>query len=196
MTEPEVTTGTRFGRAVIEAVTGELVDQAVQAIVYPASSRGVMGAGPASSVRTAAGEAVEREAMAQAPIELGDAVATSAGRLQERGIGTIVHAAIVTHLGEPAARTTVRRAIDAALRLAEERRLRRIAIPLLGVSTEAADADRAAAAELLVEAVVTHLRRPGSRLEHVVFVSRFEDDQEHFREAIATARKRTWTGDL
>ncbi len=196
MTEPEVTTGTRFGRAVIDAVTGELVDQAVQAIVYPASSRGVMGAGPASSVRTAAGESVEREAMEQAPIELGSAVVTSAGRLQERRIEAIIHAAIVTRLGEPAARTTVRRATAAALRLAEERRFRRIAIPLLGVSAEAAEADRRAAAELLVKTVVSHLRRPGSGLDQVIFVVRFSDDQEHFRAAIATARKRTWTGDL
>jgi O-acetyl-ADP-ribose deacetylase (regulator of RNase III) len=195
MADSHLTTGIRFGRAVLDAVVGELIDQAVQALVYPASSRGVMGAGPASSVRTAAGESVERAAMEQAPIELGTAIATDAGRLHDRGIEAILHAAIVTQLGEPSASSTVRRAVEAALRLADERRLRRVAVPLLGVSAEAEEADRAAAAQNVVEAVVTHLRLPSSRLEQVIFVSRFADDRDHLLAAIASARKRMWAGD-
>src|SRR5262245_54723709 len=77
--------GTRFGRTLLVAGAGEVIDQPVQAVVYAANQRGVMGAGPAGSIRTAGGAEVEREAMAHAPIDLGTAVLTTSGHLEERG---------------------------------------------------------------------------------------------------------------
>src|SRR4051812_37586153 len=100
MTDQAALSGTRFGRAVIEALVGELVEQPVQAIVYPTNTRGVMGAGPSGSVRTAAGPEIEREAMSQAPIALGSAIATSPGKLADHGVEVILHAAVTPAIGE------------------------------------------------------------------------------------------------
>jgi O-acetyl-ADP-ribose deacetylase (regulator of RNase III) len=193
MSEGNAAQGIRFGRTVIDAVVGELVDQPVQAIIYPANTRGVIGAGPASSVRFAGGPEIERETMELAPLDLGDAVATTAGRLQERGIEAILHAVIVPGLGDSPRPTVVRRALEAALALATESRLRTVGLPLLGVNAEAPLEERSETVSSLVEIVVKYVRRPGSRIDRVIFVSRFEDDLAVLSEAITRARSRWWT---
>ncbi len=193
MSETELSRGIRFGSTLIDAVVGELIDQPVQAIVYPANSRGVMGAGSASSIRFAGGQNIEREAMERAPIELGKAIITSSGKLQKRGIESVIHAAIVPGLGDVPRMTTVIRAVDAALKLATQRRLHSVAMPMIGVSSEAPEEERASVAQSLVDTVVKYVRRPGSRIERLVFVCRFEDDRLLLNDAIARSRQRSWT---
>ncbi|MGI8476316.1 MAG: macro domain-containing protein [Thermomicrobiales bacterium] len=193
MSDAEAKSAVRFGRTMFEVVIGGLVEQSVEALIHSANSRGGMGAGPAGSVRAAAGPEVEREAMAQAPIDVGAAVLTGPGRLAERGVVVIAHAALVSTLGESAPAAAVVRAVESSLRLIDERRLRSVALPLLGLSSEAPPAERSARAEALVDVAVAHIRRPGSRLDRVVFVSRFEDDAPLLTEAIAMARQRSWT---
>lgn len=193
MTDQETSGATRFGRTLIEAVVGELVEQPVQAILYPANSRGVIGAGPAGSLRFAGGLEVEREAMAMAPLELGQAFLTGSGKLADRGVEAVIHAVIAPGLGESPRMQTVLRALTASLRLADKEKLRTLALPLLGVSAEAPQPERAEVARELVDAIVTHVRRPGSRLERVVLVSRFEDDLLSLNEAILRARQRSWS---
>lgn len=193
MRDDEASRGIRFGRTMFDAVVGELADQPVQAIIYPANTRGVIGAGPASSLRFAAGPEIEREAMELAPIDLGEAVATTSGKLQERGIEAILHAVIVPGLGDSPRLAVVLRALDAAFALATESRLRTIALPLLGVNAEAPADERAEHVQELVDAVVRYVRQPTSRIDRVVFVSRFEDDLQLLNDAIARARQRSWT---
>src|SRR5215216_4455857 len=110
--------GTRFGRTLLVAGAGEVIDQPVQAVVYAANQRGVMGAGPAGSIRSAGGAEVEREAMAHAPIDLGTAVLTGSGHLEERGITAVIHASVTPSLGESAKLGTIERAVTATLRAA------------------------------------------------------------------------------
>jgi O-acetyl-ADP-ribose deacetylase (regulator of RNase III) len=189
----EAARGIRFGRTVIEAVVGELTEQPVQAIIYPANTRGVIGAGPANSLRFAGGPEIERETMELAPIDLGDAVATTAGRLQGRGIEAILHAVIAPGLGDDPRMSDILRALEAALALATENRLRAVALPLLGVSAEDSAVQRAGDVQELVDAVVGYVRRPETRIDLVVFVSRFDDDLALLGAAIARARQRSWT---
>lgn len=193
MSDPATSGGVRFGRTVIDAVVGELVEQPVQAIVYPTNTRGVVGAGVASSVRFAGGPEIEREAMELAPIDLGDAVATTAGRLQERGINAVLHAAVVPGMGDQPRMAVVIRALESALALATESRLRTLALPLIGISAEAAIDDRKEGVQALVDAVVKYVRRPNTRIDRIVFVSRFDDDLVLLLEAIGRARQRSWT---
>src|SRR4051794_12656643 len=94
--------GVRFGRTLLIAGAGEVIDQPAQAVVYAANQRGVMGAGPAGSIRSTGGPEVEREAMARAPLELGTAIMTGSGHLAERGISAVLHAVVIPSLGESA----------------------------------------------------------------------------------------------
>jgi len=193
MAEAETTLLTRFGRTVIGPATGLLVDQPVQAIIYAANTRGVMGAGPAGSVRLAGGSEVERELMAAAPFDIGTAVVTDSGRLVERGIEAVIHAVVTSHLGATAEMADVRRALTAALRLADSRRFRTLAVPLLGLSAVATIEERRERVDAIVEDVVAHLRRGGSRCESVVIVTRFDDDVLMMAARVKRARQRLWT---
>jgi len=185
--------GVRFGRTLLSTGVGEVIDQPVQAVVYAANKRGVMGAGPAGSIRTAGGPEVEREAMAHAPLELGTAVSTTSGHLEERGITAVLHAVVVPSLGESARLGTVERAVTATLRLADRGKIKSVAMPLLGSSADALEQERRAAAEEVVDSTVAYLRRESSRLERIVVVSRFEDDVAMVNEVIQRARDRMWS---
>src|SRR5207237_1177444 len=151
MAEAETTQAVRFGRTVVQPATGELVDQAVQAIVYAANSRGVMGAGPAGSLRLVGGPEIEREAMESAPFDLGTAVLTGPGRLAERGIEAVIHAVVTPHLGDVAEVPDVRRALAAALRLVDGRRFHGLALPILGLRADATPAERTDLVEAIVD---------------------------------------------
>ncbi len=184
----------RFGRMRITMALGETVDQAAQAVIYPANSRGVMGTGSVSAVRTSAGLDVEREAMAHAPIEPGTAIVTSSGRLADRGVEAIIHAVVVEQLGQRIERPTLRRAIASALRLADERRYRTVAMPLMGIAADDTPEARTQMIEAQVDEAVAHARRSTTRIEQLIIAARFEDDLPILAGVLEETREHRWTG--
>jgi O-acetyl-ADP-ribose deacetylase (regulator of RNase III) len=186
--------GARFGRMLVVTTLGETVDQPVQAVIYPANSRGVMGTGAISAVRSSAGLDVEREAMSFAPIEPGTAIVTSSGRLADRGIEAIIHAVVAEQLGQRIDRSTMRRGIDNALRLADERRYRTVAMPLMGIGADDSADARTQMIEALVDESVAHARRSTTRIEQLIIAARFEDDLPIVADMLAQTRERRWTG--
>jgi len=192
MTDETTPAGVRFGRTILQAVAGKTTEQPVQAVIYAANSRGVMGAGSPSAIRLVAGPEVEREAMAGAPHELGTAFATGAGRLADRGIHAVIHAVVAPALGDPPRLPTVRRALAAALLITDEVRLRTLSMPLLGLPAEADEDERATIAEYVVDELVAHLRRGTSRLEQVIIAAGFVDEAAAVDWAIRRARERSW----
>jgi O-acetyl-ADP-ribose deacetylase (regulator of RNase III) len=193
MTETTTGTALRFGRTTLAALLGDLVDQPVDALVIAANQRGVMGAGAAGAVRLAGGGEIERELMENAPLPLGGALATAPGKLAERGIDLIVHAVVSERLADPSTYELIRRATIATLRLAEERRLRSLAISPYGAGVGPGQLPIGPVAEVIVEETIAHLRRTQTRLDRVHFVSRGEDDVAAFGEAIARGRERSWS---
>jgi O-acetyl-ADP-ribose deacetylase (regulator of RNase III) len=171
----------RFGGVTrIEAVIGDITRQAVEAIVNAANSRLWMGGGVAGAIKLAAGEKVEREAMAQGPIRPGEAVATSAGHLPPP-IKWVIHAATMG----PDLQTSeelVRLATASALRIAVEIGARSIALPAMGTGVGGFPMERAA------QVMVEEARRAAaaeSDLERIVFVLRDEQARRLFEEALA-----------
>lgn len=196
MTESEESRDVRFGRTVVRVAVGELVGQPVQAIISAANCRGVIGAGPAGTLRSAAGPEIEREAMAAAPFSLGTTFMTSSGKLAERGIQSILHAVVAERLGDPAEMDDVRRAVAAALTEASKQRFRSVALPLIGSRAGASQAERLEIVDLLIDEIVVHARIGHSRIELVEIVSRFEDDIDLIAERLRRARQRSWPGPL
>lgn len=184
----------RFGRMRIVTTLGETVDQPVQAVIYPANSRGVMGTGAISAVRSSAGLDVEREAMSFAPIEPGTAIVTSSGRLADRGIEAIIHAVVTEQLGQKIERSTLRRGIGNALRLADERRYRTVAMPLMGIAADDSVEARTQMIDVLIDESVAHARRSTTRIEQLTIVTRFEDDLPIMADVLAQTRELRWTG--
>lgn len=181
----------RFGRTVIAAAPGKPIDQPVQAVIYAANSRGLMGAEIAGTFRMGAGPDVEREAMAAAPHELGDAFLTSPGNLRGRGIEAIIHAVVAANLGDPPRLPAVREALSSALRVADDARLRTIALPLLGLPAQAEPAEQASVTEALVDEIVAFLRRGQTRIERIVIAAGLVD-AGIIGAALVRARERSW----
>ncbi|HZD73617.1 MAG TPA: macro domain-containing protein, partial [Actinomycetota bacterium] len=82
----------RCGPAEVWLWQGDLTELEVDAIVNAANNQGWLGSGVAGAVRRAAGDEVEREAVAQAPWPVGDAVRTGPGKLARRGVKAVLHA--------------------------------------------------------------------------------------------------------
>jgi O-acetyl-ADP-ribose deacetylase (regulator of RNase III) len=74
----------------IRVVEGDITDRDTDAIVNAANNHLWMGAGVAGAIKSKGGVIIEKEAMAQGPIAVGDAVVTSAGLLRNR---YVIHAA-------------------------------------------------------------------------------------------------------
>ncbi|WP_448588071.1 ADP-ribose-binding protein [Thermocrinis sp.] len=113
----------------IEIMKGSLLEVQADAIVNPANSLGLMGGGVAGVIKKFAGEEVEQEVISKAPIEVGTAILTSAGRLKFKGV---IHAPTME---EPAMATTpekVKKAVRASLQLADELGFESLAIPGMG----------------------------------------------------------------
>ena len=188
--------GVRFGRTIVVATAGDLLEQSVDAVVYGANCRGLMGRGGPGAIRLVAGPDVETEAMRRAPLALGAAVVTGSGALAGRGIRAIVHAVVHPVLGEPVKLPVVRRATAATLAAAEADRLRSLAMPILGAGTSDVRCDVVTLAEAMVDEIVGHLRRSSSRLERIVLVTRLAVDEAAVAEAVARARERSWVRPL
>ena len=144
----------------IELVEGDIAALEVDAVANTANNALWMGAGVAGALKRAGGEEIEREAVALGPIEVGDAVATGAGRLPARWV---IHGAVMGQDlrtdAELVARTTRR-----CLEVADGLGARSLALPAFGTGVGGFPLDECA--RIMVEAVEAY--EPES-LERVVF---------------------------
>jgi O-acetyl-ADP-ribose deacetylase (regulator of RNase III) len=115
----------RHSGRMIKLREGDITQVEAEAIVNAANSSLVLGGGVAGAIRRAGGESIQEECLKLAPIEVGQAVMTGAGRLKAR---FVIHA-VGPVWGEGDEDDKLRRATANSLRLAEERRLTSIAFP-------------------------------------------------------------------
>src|SRR4030095_14578457 len=76
----------------LEVVEGDIAALEVDAIANAANNHLWMGSGVAGAIKRVGGDEIEREAVAQGPIDVGEAVATGAGRLPARWV---IHGAVM-----------------------------------------------------------------------------------------------------
>ena len=159
----------------LEVVEGDITTLEVDAIANAANNHLWMGAGVAGAIKRAGGEEIEREAVARGPIEIGDAVATGAGRLAAKHV---IHGAVMGQdlrtSGELISLTTKR-----CLAVADEVGARSLALPAFGTGVGGFPLDECA--RLMVEAVRDH---QGVVLEQVVFAVVGEDARRAFEQAL------------
>jgi O-acetyl-ADP-ribose deacetylase len=159
----------------LEVAEGDITALEVDAIANAANNALWMGAGVAGAIKRAGGEEIEREAVAKGPIEVGDAVATGAGRLQARHI---IHGAVMGQdlrtSGELIEKTTRR-----CLEVADEVGARSIALPAFGTGVGGFPLEDCA--RLMVSAVRAY---EPSGLERVVFAVFGNDARRAFEQAL------------
>src|SRR6059036_512642 len=164
--------------AEVEVQQADITKLDVDAIANAANTDLRHGGGVAGAIVRAGGRVVQDESDALAPIELGEAVATSAGEMPSRWV---IHAATM-RLGGPTSAEVIRRATANTLAKADELGARSLALVAFGTGVGGFPVDEAARIE--VEEVRRHLAEGGG-LERVVFAVFGTDARRAFEEALA-----------
>jgi O-acetyl-ADP-ribose deacetylase (regulator of RNase III) len=161
----------------LSVVEGDITALAVDAIANAANDHLWMGAGVAGAIKRAGGEEIEREAVAKGPIQLGEAVATGAGRLKAR---FVVHGAVMGQDLRTSAEL-IERTTTSCLRVADELRLESLALPAFGTGVGGFALDECA--RLMVAAARGY--EPSS-LSRVVFAVFGDEAQRAFEAALSS----------
>jgi O-acetyl-ADP-ribose deacetylase (regulator of RNase III) len=164
--------------AEIEVERADVTKLEVDAIANAANTQLRHGGGVAGAISRAGGPEVQKESDRAAPIELGDAVETTAGEMPAR---RVIHAATM-ELGGPTSAEVIRRATASTLAKADELGARSLALVAFGTGVGGFPLDEAARIE--IEEVRRHLEG-GSGLERVVFAVHGEEAERAFREALS-----------
>ena len=164
--------------AEIEVLQADITQLAVDAIANAANTQLAHGGGVAGAISRAGGPSVQDESDALAPIELGEAVATSAGEMPSRWV---IHAATM-HLGGPTSAEIIRRATTATLDKADE--LGAESLALVAFGTGVGGFPLADAAQIEVEEVRKHLAGK-TGLQRVVFAVHGGEAEAAFNSAVA-----------
>ncbi|HID80131.1 MAG TPA: macro domain-containing protein [Ignisphaera sp.] len=159
---------------VIEAVLGDITELSVDAIVNPANSLMIMGGGVAAAIKRKGGEEIEREARQYAPVEVGKAIVTRAGKLPAK---YVIHAPTMERPAMRIESSNVAKAVLAALRKAGELSLTSIAFP--GMGTGAGGVPYSEAARVMVKTIVEFVKEHKTALKRILLVA---IDNELYRE--------------
>lgn len=162
----------------IELWNGDICDLEVDAIVSPAAVSLWMSTGIAGEIKRAGGDVIEFAALREAPVNLGDAIVTPAGRLAAK---VVIHAVSLEH-DHRTSGPAIDRAARSAMARVRELGLSSVAFPALGTGIGGFPLDEAA--RIAVTAVRDELHRsPG--VEHVVFALRGAAAYEAFANALS-----------
>jgi O-acetyl-ADP-ribose deacetylase len=147
----------------MEIVEGDITALDVDAIANAANDHLWMGAGVAGAIKRAGGEQIEREAVRQGPIEIGEAVATSGGKLAARWV---IHGAVMGQDLRTNAEV-VRRTTESCLRVADELGAVSLAMPAFGSGVGGFPLEECA--RIMIEAVRGHEALTLKRVVFAVF---------------------------
>ena len=166
------------GRGEIAVVLGDLTDEVTDAIVNPANGALAHGGGVAAAIVRRGGEEIQRESLGKAPVPVGGAVVTGAGRLPCR---YVIHA-VGPVWGEGAEESKLRSAVGSALARAEELGIASVALP--AISTGIFGYPKPDGCRVILEEVAGHLSGPAGSLAAVRLVSIDEETASCFLEAL------------
>jgi len=118
----------QIGRAKIEIIKGNIVDQDVNVIVNASNNHFWMGGGVAGAIKKAGGQIIEDEAIEKGPVNSGEIVVTQAGNLACK---KIIHSAV---MGQDlqTSEEIIRKATINTLKKAEEIKMNSLAFPAFG----------------------------------------------------------------
>ena len=165
----------------------------LDAVVNAANTELWMGSGVAGALKRHGGGEIEREAKAQGPIPLGEAVITSAGKLPNRWV---IHAAALGYRAEDKAvpkregsassNEIIASCVRRSLELAEHAGARSLGFPALAAGVGGFPIEECAS--VMVGAVRDYAAAvPASRIERVVFIVRGGDARRAF-ESVSASR--------
>ena len=153
----------RVKNVIISLNEGDITEIQVDAIVNAANNQLWMGGGVAGAIKRKGGWEIEDEAVKKGPIPIGEAVATSAGKLKAK---YVIHAAgMGTDLKTDEEK--IRNATLNSLKRADELKLESIAFPSIGTGVGGFPLDRAA--HIMLKTAVTFAQKDTS-IKNIIFM--------------------------
>ncbi len=162
----------------IRVAEGDITELDVDAIVNPANSLMIMGGGVAGAIKRKGGIEIEEEARRYAPVPVGEAVATTAGKLKAK---YVIHAPTMERPAMRIGLENVEKATRAALLLADKLELESIAFP--GMGTGVGGVPYYDAAKKMLEVVKEHVDK-GTKLKEIILVAWGKEAFEEFKRAL------------
>src|SRR4051794_22562167 len=160
----------------LEVQQADVTTLEVDAIANAANTRLLHGGGVAGAIARAAGEELARESRERAPIELGAAVATTAGDMPSRWV---IHAATMVNPGGTSSAEVIEKATRSTLSVADELGARSLALVAFGTGVGGFPLDEAA------RIMVGEARAfEGESLERIVFAVRGDEAERAFAAAV------------
>jgi O-acetyl-ADP-ribose deacetylase (regulator of RNase III) len=165
----------------VEVIQGDIAEQSADVLVNAAGTSLRMGSGVAGALRRGAGEVLNRAAMAEGPVDLGEVAVTDAFDLDAEWV---IHAAAMPHHGDgKATRESIADATRNALERADELGASSLVVPALGCGV--AGFDLVEGARIICEEILAF--EPSS-LESVRFIGYSDDEVESIRTAAEAVR--------
>jgi O-acetyl-ADP-ribose deacetylase (regulator of RNase III)/ADP-ribose pyrophosphatase YjhB (NUDIX family) len=162
----------------IKIVKGDITQLKVDAIVNAANNRLVMGGGVAGAIKKSGGEIIEQQAISRAPIEIGEAVVTGAGRLLAK---YVIHAATMG-MDFRTDELKIRKSCANSLKTAEQLKIESLALPALGCGV--GRFSYLASAKIMTQEILKHLRTNGLYLKEIVFCLYNSEGYEIFNNTV------------
>ena len=147
----------------IKVVIGDITELRADAIVNAANNKLLMGGGVAGAIKKKGGRIIEDEAVKIGPIEIGGAMATSAGELAAK---YVIHAATMG-MDFKTDEIKIRNACKNSLKLAAQLKISSIVFPALGCGT--GGFPLLASAKIMAQEVLKHVREENTSLKEVFF---------------------------
>jgi O-acetyl-ADP-ribose deacetylase (regulator of RNase III) len=152
------------GKTLIRLVSADLTERDVDAIVNAANSHLQHGGGVAGAIVRKGGRSIQEESDKIGYVPVGSAAITGGGRLKAR---YVIHA-VGPRMGEGDEDNKLKKAINAVLLLASQKRLKSISVPAVSAGIFGFPKDRCA--KILVGETAAFLRSdPATALELVEF---------------------------
>lgn len=147
----------------IKAVQGDITELAVDAIVNAANNKLVMGGGVAGAIKRKGGKIIEEEAVKKGPIQIGEAIYTSAGSLKAK---YVIHAATMG-MDFKTDEVKIRNSAKNSLALVEKLKINSLAFPALGCGV--GGFPLLASAKIMAQEILKHLRDEKTCLKEIIF---------------------------
>jgi O-acetyl-ADP-ribose deacetylase (regulator of RNase III) len=160
---------------------GDITKLEVDAIVNAANSMLIMGGGVAGAILRRGGREIQEEALKYAPVPVGKAVATKAGKLKTE---YVIHAPTMERPAMRIGRENVRLATKGALECAEQLKIGSVAFPGMGTGVGGLKPEEAA--EVMVQEIKKCIDR-GTTLKQIILVGFTEDLSQAFQNALRTS---------
>ncbi|MFA4933267.1 MAG: macro domain-containing protein [Candidatus Omnitrophota bacterium] len=162
----------------IKVVMGDITELRADAIVNAANNKLVMGGGVAGVIRKKGGQIIEDAAVKKAPIEIGAAIATTAGELAAK---YVIHA-VTMGMNFKTDEVKIRDACRSSLDLAVKLKISSIIFPALGCGT--GRFPLLASSKIMAQEVLRHLRGQNTTLEEITFCVNNREAFEVFKKGV------------